>query len=156
MATNMHNESQAQSRELDRFLRLLRDALLTTPDAEQALAAVGDDERIAPSLARKALSSLLAELLKDAISQVPALSGTPGQVNNSLPQAEHEVERLETLTKELQEECDKLRQSLAEVKAERDLYRKAVYENARAGLHFEDVTIPELQAATGGPVQLLD
>jgi hypothetical protein len=60
------------------------------------------------------------------------------------------------LVKGLQEEIAKLRRALAEVEAERDLYRKAVYENARANLHFENVDIPELEGMSGGPVQTLE
>ena len=45
---------------------------------------------------------------------------------------------------------------LEEVEAERDLYRKAVYEYTRGTFHFEDVDIPELERTTGGPVQTLE
>jgi hypothetical protein len=60
------------------------------------------------------------------------------------------------LVKGLQEEIAKLRRSLAEVEAERDLYRKAVYEYSRGALHFESVDIPELERISGGPVQTLE
>jgi len=60
------------------------------------------------------------------------------------------------LIKGLQEEIAKLRQSLAQVEAERDLYRKAVYESTRGTFHFENVDIPELERTSGGPVQTLE
>lgn len=56
----------------------------------------------------------------------------------------------------LEEECEKLRQSLAQVAAERDLYLKALYAYGRSTLHFENVDIPELERMTSGPVLRLE
>jgi hypothetical protein len=72
------------------------------------------------------------------------------------PEKEHETERLAALVRGLEEECEKLRRSLASVKADRDRYQKIVYANARGSLHFEGVDIPELEQTSGGPVQTLE
>lgn len=67
-----------------------------------------------------------------------------------------EVERLATLVSELQEENAKLRQALAKAEAERQLYLKAVYENARATLHFEDVDISDVERMSAGPLEIIE
>jgi transcription elongation GreA/GreB family factor len=73
-----------------------------------------------------------------------------------LPEANGEAQRLAALVKELQQEVANLRQSLAKAEADRDLYLKAVYANARETLHFENVNIAELEKSSAGPVQALD
>src|SRR4051794_14520410 len=80
----------------------------------------------------------------------------PGEATSSSPNWQIEAERLAGLVKNLQQECAMLRQSLAKVEAERDLYLQAVYANARATLHFEEIDIPELEAASAGPVEPLE
>jgi len=67
-----------------------------------------------------------------------------------------EAQRLAALVNDLQVEIATLRQSLAKVEAERDLYLKAVYSNARGTLHFEDVDIAELEKSSAGPLQTLE
>jgi hypothetical protein len=76
------------------------------------------------------------------------------QVESANPNAE--TERLAALVQELQEECDKLRQALAQAQSERDGYRKAIYEHARAAREFVDVDIDSLKAVSAGPVETID
>ena len=57
---------------------------------------------------------------------------------------------------ELQNECNRLREALAKAEAERDWYRKAIYENARAAREFEDVDIPSLEKMSAGPVEMIE
>jgi hypothetical protein len=73
-------------------------------------------------------------------------------------EVEHEAERLIALVKELRAECERLRTSLADAEAHRDLYLKALYEKMRKDLisEFENVTLEELQATSAGPVELID
>jgi hypothetical protein len=66
------------------------------------------------------------------------------------------VERLENAVRRLQDECAKLRESLAKAEAERNLYLKALYANARATLEFKDVDIPDLEKISAGPVEMLE
>ena len=70
-----------------------------------------------------------------------------------LPDAHLDPSELAALARRLQDECDRLKQALAKTEAERDLYRKAAIEQARATLHFEDVTIPDLEKISAGPVE---
>jgi len=53
----------------------------------------------------------------------------------------------------MQDECEKLRQSLAKMQVERDHCLKALYAGARASREFEDVDITSLQAMGSGPVE---
>ena len=73
------------------------------------------------------------------------LGKAPSQVSNANP----ETDRLANLVKGLEEECAKLRQALAQLEAERNLYLKAVYANSHATLHFEDVDLPGLKTVDG-------
>lgn len=56
----------------------------------------------------------------------------------------------------LQDECDRLRDALARTESERDLYRKALYEQMRGSFQFQDVTIAELEKMSAGPVEFAD
>jgi hypothetical protein len=68
--------------------------------------------------------------------------------------SEHaEVERLSNLVKSLQEECEKLRQALQKMEAERN---QALCANARAAREFVNVDIPSLAAISGGPVEMIE
>ena len=67
-----------------------------------------------------------------------------------------DMERLAAQVKQLQTECEKLRQSLARTEAERDHYLKAIYAYERAKLEFEDIDIAELEKASAGPVELIE
>jgi hypothetical protein len=67
-----------------------------------------------------------------------------------------EYERLATLVRELQDECNRLRQALAKMETERDLYRKAMFENARTAREFQDVDIATLEAMSAGPVDRIE
>jgi hypothetical protein len=67
-----------------------------------------------------------------------------------------ETARLATVVQELQAECAKLRQALAKTEAERNLYLKAIYANARATREFEDVDIASLEAMSAGPVEMIE
>jgi hypothetical protein len=159
MAKNVHKTSRAQSQDRDGLIRVLQQALLTTPEGAQALGAIAAGHADAPLLARQALSSILAELLNEAVSQLLPLSSSALSSKSdqgSLSDRQNEAGQLATLVGQLEDECEKLRQSLAEVKAERDLYLKAAYANARSSLQFEDQDIPELQAASDGPVEILE
>jgi hypothetical protein len=84
----------------------------------------------------------------------PLILNKRGQASISLPAGDHDAERLATV-EQLQEECKKLRAALAQAEAERNLYLKALYANTRGTLHFEDVDIPDLEAASGGPLEIL-
>ncbi len=66
------------------------------------------------------------------------------------------TERLGALVRELQEECNRLRQALAQMEKERNAYLKAIYEDARAAREFEDVDIPSLDAMSAGPVEMIE
>jgi hypothetical protein len=83
-------------------------------------------------------------------------SQTQSQGNNSLPERDRDVAELATVLRNLQEECQALRQSLARVEAERNLYLKALYAQARETLPFKDVDIPELEKMSAGPVEILE
>lgn len=65
-------------------------------------------------------------------------------------------EQLTNLVAELREECANLRQALAKVQEERDLYLRAVYAHARETLELEDIDIAELERTSAGPVELID
>jgi hypothetical protein len=86
------------------------------------------------------------------MTTVPGPSQTQGHQSNGSA----ESERLATLVRELQDECERLRQALAKVETERDWYRKAISENARAAREFEDVDIPTLEAISAGPVEMIE
>ena len=60
------------------------------------------------------------------------------------------------LIRELQEECNQLRQALADVKLERDCYRQMLLEELRSRGEFEDLDITTLEAMSAGPVELLE
>jgi hypothetical protein len=55
--------------------------------------------------------------------------------------------------KELKEECARLREALAQIETERNWYRKALYEHARASREFEDLDLATLQSISAGPVE---
>jgi hypothetical protein len=82
----------------------------------------------------------------------------PGQTSQHQFNGISETERLELLVKQLQTECESLRQALARSEMERNLYLKAVYahERERALLEFPDVDFDELKKASAGPVELLE
>ena len=77
------------------------------------------------------------------------------QVPNALANGSAEIERLVTLVRELQEECIRMRQTLAKTEMERDRYRQAYLDQARAARAFEDLDIPTLKAISAGPVEMI-
>jgi predicted nucleic acid-binding Zn-ribbon protein len=79
-----------------------------------------------------------------------------GQTQSQGANGSAEIARLSTRVQELQDECEKLRQALAKLQAERDRYLKALYAGARATREFEDVDIASLQAMTSGPVEMIE
>jgi seryl-tRNA synthetase len=158
MVQPVRNGGQTQSQGSDPLLRLLHAALLTTPEAEQALAAIAGEEpdALAPALARRALTHMVAELFHEAMAQAAALSSKTSQASVSLPEKDREAAELATAVRELQQECQALRQSLARAEEERNLYLKALYAKARETIPFEDVDIPELEKTSAGPVETLE
>ena len=74
---------------------------------------------------------------------MPAVLQKP-TADNSVPSA---AER------ELKEECARLRDALAQIETERNWYRKALYEHARASREFEDLDLATLQSMSAGPVE---
>ena len=158
MAQPIRNGGQTQSQESDPLLRLLHAALLTTPEAEQALAAIAgpQPDASAPVLARKALTHMMAELLHDAVAEASAFSSKSNSGGATLPETQPVPAELATAVQKLQEECQTLRQELARAEAERNLYLKALYAGARETCPVEDVDIPELERNSAGPVETLE
>ena len=78
------------------------------------------------------------------------------QVPNALTNGSAEIERLATLVRELQEERMRMRQTLAKTEMERDRYRQAYLDQARAARAFEDLDIPTLEAISAGPVEVIE
>lgn len=67
-----------------------------------------------------------------------------------------DTERLEATVRELQQECNRLRQALINAEKERTAYRHLFLEQARAAREFEDLDIPTLEAMSAGPVEEMD
>jgi len=67
-----------------------------------------------------------------------------------------EIERLGSLVSDLQQENTRLRQSLLKVESERDRYREAFLDHARAAREFEDLDIPTLESMSAGPVEMIE
>ena len=78
------------------------------------------------------------------------------QVPNALANGSAEIKGLQTLVRELQEECIRMRQTLAKTETERDRYGQAYLEQARAVRAFEDLDIPTLKAISAGPVEMIE
>jgi hypothetical protein len=83
-------------------------------------------------------------------------SQAQSQGNNSLPERDRDVVELAAVVRSLQEECQSLRQSLAQVEEERNLYLKALYAQARETLPCKVVDIPELEKSSAGPVEIME
>jgi predicted RNase H-like nuclease (RuvC/YqgF family) len=79
-----------------------------------------------------------------------------GQSQTHQANGSAEIERLTALNRELQDECTRLCQALAQMEAERNRYLKAIHENARMAREFEDVDIPSLKAMSAGPVEMIE
>lgn len=61
--------------------------------------------------------------------------------------------RLELLVKQLQGECDRLRQALAKAENERNTYRQLYVEHAAH--EFEELDKPTLEAMSAGPIEMI-
>ena len=61
--------------------------------------------------------------------------------------------RLEARIRELQDECNGVRQALTKSEAERDRYRQAFLDQLRELREFENLDIPTLEAMSAGPVE---
>ena len=83
------------------------------------------------------------------------MSGTHeiAQPQAHLNNGQAEIERLHDLLRNANEECQSLRQALADTKAERDGYRELFLEQARAAREFEDLDIDTLKALSAGPLK---
>jgi predicted nucleic acid-binding Zn-ribbon protein len=79
-----------------------------------------------------------------------------GQTQTHQANGSAEIDRLTALVRELQDECTRLRQALAQSETERNRYLKSIYENARTAREFEDVDIPTLKAMSAGPVEMIE
>jgi predicted nuclease with TOPRIM domain len=78
------------------------------------------------------------------------------ELPNALANGSAEIERLQTRVRELQEESTRMRQTLAKTEMERDRYRQAYLDQARAARAFEDLDIPTLEAISAGPVEMIE
>jgi molecular chaperone GrpE (heat shock protein) len=67
-----------------------------------------------------------------------------------------EGERLTARVQELETECTKLQQALAQAQAECNLYRQTMYAYARAAREFENADMATLHATSAGPVEMIE
>ncbi|MBI1830229.1 MAG: hypothetical protein HYR84_02115 [Planctomycetes bacterium] len=82
-----------------------------------------------------------------------AVVDNPSQAHTANGDAE--IQRLESVVRDLQGECEKLREALATAQAERDSYRQLFLQEARERREFEDLDIPTLESMSAGPVEEL-
>ena len=66
-----------------------------------------------------------------------------------------EIQRLLSVVKSLQTECQELRIALAHSEEERERYLKAVYRYERGRLDMDDLRRLEEEGLSAGPVELL-
>jgi hypothetical protein len=79
-----------------------------------------------------------------------------GQVDTVQANGTSETERLSMLVKQLQAECESLRQGLARSESERKLYLKAIHDYERAQLKDMDLDYDDLVKMSAGPVELVE
>jgi hypothetical protein len=78
-------------------------------------------------------------------------SQTPVQSANGIS----ETVQLQAQITKLEAECRRLKQALAAAELERDRYRCAFLDQARAAREFEDLDVPTLERMSAGPVEKL-
>ena len=66
------------------------------------------------------------------------------------------TDALQNLVRELEAECNRLKQALAASEAERKRYHQAFLDQARAAREFEDRDVDALKAMSAGQVELIE
>jgi hypothetical protein len=67
-----------------------------------------------------------------------------------------DIEGLHAQIRDLQKECSRLNQALASSEDERNRYRQAFLDQARASREFEDLDVAALENMSAGPVEMLE
>jgi hypothetical protein len=85
-----------------------------------------------------------------------AITNETSQGPANLANGSAEIQRLETIIREQQEECNTLRQALAKSEIERNRYRQLFIDELRTAREFENLDIPTLEAMSAGPVEMIE
>ena len=81
-------------------------------------------------------------------------SSEPATPSGQSANGSSDTERLESLVRELQEECSRLRQALAAAEKARDCYRQLFVDSLPP--EWKDLDIPTLEARSAGPVEMIE